>query len=253
MKTLSALDKYFASVDWCRQLMGGDKDDEVVATELAKGLKVRYVKILTEAIKELRCANKAKNTILNLQKKPFDMTNSEHKEKLGELWKLLKGDEPIVWKAVGFHGEPSSNFRGVGVLGLENILHFAKKHNIRAVEVLHNSRSEELYFPFAATSLNVTSWLLEWLSAKKCPLNVVFYNNPNEPLEIFSEVHSYVMLEFSRFWQLSRPKDIMQFGLVAEKFRSKIKEQISHLCDLDWHSEWGFNLSSVNTLLNITI
>lgn len=73
--------------------------------------------------------------------------------------------------------------------------------------------------------LNVTVWLLSLMDEHL--LDVFFYNNPLPVLETFNVIYSFVFLEFSRFWHISRPSNIMQFGDVSRQFRSKITTTLS--------------------------
>lgn len=54
-------------------------------------------------------------------------------------------------------------------------------------------------------------------------LDIFFYNNPGSPIESFNLVYSFVFLEFSRFWQLSRPLNLLQFGEISRKFLDKTR------------------------------
>eukprot|EP00920_Eleutheroschizon_duboscqi_P029863 GHVT01072514.1.p1 GENE.GHVT01072514.1~~GHVT01072514.1.p1 ORF type:complete len:438 (+),score=96.91 GHVT01072514.1:300-1613(+) len=144
-----------------------------------------------------------------------------------------------TWGDLGFQ-TPLKDFRGVGILGVDCLLHFATKHKRRAVEVLEESRNPSHWFPFATTGINVVSWLLEWMSSGD--LNAFFYFEDAAQLDshsVFATIFSFTLLEFSRFWKLHRPKDIMQFGHVSQKFRSKFKETLHDLSNARAHSEWS--------------
>jgi hypothetical protein len=64
-----------------------------------------------------------------LRSTPYDSENPEHEKKLLELWDLLMPGRPLdarvsdSWKEIGFQGEdPKTDFRGMGLLGLENLM-----------------------------------------------------------------------------------------------------------------------------------
>ena len=58
----------------------------------------------------------------------YDSSNTEHEQKLLELWSLLMPARELEsrvsnsWKDIGFQGDdPKTDFRGMGILGLENL------------------------------------------------------------------------------------------------------------------------------------
>ena len=65
-----------------------------------------------------------------LRKTPYDSDNPIHENKLRSLWRALVPDQPLEsrvskqWGDIGFQGDdPSTDFRGMGLLGLENLLY----------------------------------------------------------------------------------------------------------------------------------
>jgi len=70
----------------------------------------------------LRCVEVLKAT-------PYDDSNPDHEAKLMSLWAGLQPDNPLTerltkqWQEIGFQGkDPKTDFRGMGMLGLENLL-----------------------------------------------------------------------------------------------------------------------------------
>jgi ELMO domain-containing protein len=68
---------------------------------------------------------------------PYDEKNEKHEKLLMLLWKVcfpnveLKNRISNQWKDIGFQGtNPSTDFRGVGVFGLWNIIYYATTCNI---------------------------------------------------------------------------------------------------------------------------
>eukprot|EP01071_Lankesteria_metandrocarpae_P005790 Lankesteria_metandrocarpae@DN4130_c1_g1_i1.p1 len=226
----------------------------------------RYHDALLRVIAQIRTAHTARTTLLDISRTTVDpITNPEHAAKLIQLWKSLvdTGDPPpfedvsgstptatgtgshtrtadgayLKWTHLGFQGQPSRDFRGAGLLGLDNLLYFAREHGARAREVFEQSLHSGLWFPFAATGLNVTIWLLSYLEDGK--LSVFYYNNPMPSLDVFGILYSFVFLEFTRFWRLSRPQDIMQFGQVSQRFRQRLDKTLLDLASSRQHSEWN--------------
>lgn len=64
-----------------------------------------------------------------LRKTAYNSEDAEHEAKLLELWALMMPDKQLkarvsdCWKEIGFQGDdPKTDFRGMGILGLENLL-----------------------------------------------------------------------------------------------------------------------------------
>lgn len=61
------------------------------------------------------------------------------------------------WKEVGFQGDdPATDFRGMGLLGLENLLFFARTYPAAAAHVLSHSRHPHYGYSFACVGINLT-------------------------------------------------------------------------------------------------
>ncbi|XP_066405542.1 ELMO domain-containing protein 2 isoform X1 [Molothrus aeneus] len=87
----------------------------------------------------------------NLRKVPYDSENEEHEEQLIELWNLLMPHENLrariskQWCDIGFQGEdPKTDFRGMGLLGLVNLLYFSKHYTNEARQILSRSNHPKL-------------------------------------------------------------------------------------------------------------
>lgn len=67
---------------------------------------------------------------------------------------------------VGFQGnDPSTDFRGSGQLGLENLLFFVSARNEYAQEVLKFSLDKETWYFFAVAGINITGKMLQQIEA----------------------------------------------------------------------------------------
>ncbi|NXY88545.1 ELMD2 protein, partial [Alcedo cyanopectus] len=87
----------------------------------------------------------------NLRKVPYDSNNKEHEEQLIELWNLLMPHENLKariskqWCDIGFQGDdPKTDFRGMGLLGLVNLVYFSKHYTHEARQILSHSNHPKL-------------------------------------------------------------------------------------------------------------
>ncbi|CAG8821050.1 76_t:CDS:2, partial [Dentiscutata erythropus] len=75
------------------------------------------------------------NEINARAKTKYDTKNKLHEKKLLKLWELLMPDEVLQnrygeqWTKIGFQGkDPSTDFRGMGMLALDDLVYYAKNH-----------------------------------------------------------------------------------------------------------------------------
>ncbi|KAJ7371781.1 ELMO domain-containing protein 1 [Desmophyllum pertusum] len=116
------------------------------------------------------------------------------------------------WGDIGFQGkDPQTDFRGMGVLALDNLLFFASKHTAAARKVLSQSHHPHFWFSYAIAGINITSLALQFLN--KGILRSHFYNcKQGRPTVVeFHQVYCYLFFEFSAFWISEEPESVMEF------------------------------------------
>jgi hypothetical protein len=121
-------------------------------------------------LRDLRIINIAATRLDNLKRRVFDDANKEHADLLVQVWTCLMPDarwpglKSPDWSLVGFQGQdPSTDFRGMGLLGLIQLAWFSQNDTECARAVLKTSSHERRYFPFAATSIVMTSLVVDLL------------------------------------------------------------------------------------------
>ncbi|XP_052022609.1 ELMO domain-containing protein 2 isoform X3 [Apodemus sylvaticus] len=87
----------------------------------------------------------------NVRKKPYDSANAQHERLLLKLWSLLmptkklKGRISKQWADIGFQGDdPKTDFRGMGILGLINLVYFSENYTSEAHQILSRSNHPKL-------------------------------------------------------------------------------------------------------------
>lgn len=171
----------------------------------------------------------------------FDDENSGHLELLQELWKLLQPDVPYErlstnWSDIGFQGKnPATDFRGQGMLGLLNLLHFCKNYQPEAQDMLHRPHGG---FPLALAAINISAKLTQLLTTHPGEMgNRLFAgtNSSDEQEGRFDELFSLVFINFESFYsdsiaeylKHSNPAfTIMQFNPIMEKYFKVLTETI---------------------------
>jgi hypothetical protein len=151
------------------------------------------------------------------------------------------------WTEIGFQGnDPATDFRGMGLLGLIQLVHFScREGGELARQVLLDSNHNRRYYPFSATGINFTAFVLELLregrlhsrillkldsSEMRYAVDVEGGPSSNEKLVdlCITEVHETyceIFIEFYRMWVAADPPNIMSFPSifksVKERFRAK--------------------------------
>ncbi|KGL80784.1 ELMO domain-containing protein 2, partial [Tinamus guttatus] len=169
-------------------------------------------------------------SVESLRKVPYDSDNKEHEEQLIELWNLLMPHESLKariskqWCDIGFQGDdPKTDFRGMGMLGLMNLVYFSKHYTEEARQILSRSNHPKLGYSYAIVGINLTEMAYSLL--KSGALKPHLYNAVSglPQLEHFHQFYCYLVYEFDKFWFEEEPESIMHFNQYREKFHEKIK------------------------------
>ncbi|XP_038648385.1 ELMO domain-containing protein 2 [Scyliorhinus canicula] len=167
----------------------------------------------------------------NLRKQPFDSSNQQHENMLIKLWDLLMPHVHLEsritkqWGDIGFQGDdPKTDFRGMGMLGLHNLIFFGDHYTAAARQTLSHSNHPKIGYSYAIVGINLTE--MAYSLMKSGLLKSYFYNlAPGVPqLHHFHQFYCYLMYEFDQFWFKEEPSSIMEFNLYREQFHERIKQ-----------------------------
>ncbi|XP_050417714.1 ELMO domain-containing protein 2 [Patella vulgata] len=176
---------------------------------------------------------KLKNEVELMRTTPYSSDNIHHENKLLQLWNLLMPDTKLEsrisrqWTDIGFQGEdPKTDFRGMGMLGFNQLLYFSENYTKEARNVLSQSHHPQYGYSYAIVGINLTSMIYTLLKGGK--LRTHFYNLKQAPVTIqdLHDVYCYLFQEFNKFWFREKPKDIMEFGRLRDKFNKQIAERL---------------------------
>jgi hypothetical protein len=195
----------------------------------------QFVPSFSRCIEQLHGYETLRRDVELLRTELYDAKNPKHEEKLLKLWSALMPDIELTsrvtkqWQDIGFQGDdPKTDFRGMGMLGLENLLYFATEYKPASSHVLAHSHHPKYGYAFAVVGINLTSMaygLLKDGSAKTHVFNVS-YSLPN--IRIFHQIYCYLFYEFDKFWMEEKPRDIMEFASIRDKFEANIRQSLAN-------------------------
>jgi hypothetical protein len=120
----------------------------------------------------------------------FSHDNPEHEALLIRLWNLVypneicQGTVHSQWTKLGFQSnDPARDFRGMGLLALDNLIYLAEHYAPQMRHILNDTKE----YPFASVGINITSMLFTLLNIKQQALLNEPYYSPawNSPLILF--------------------------------------------------------------------
>lgn len=194
----------------------------------------QFVQSMTVCLRQIYGYKQLKLEVEKLRSEGFDSGNLVHETCLLELWTLLQPDRPLLkrvtkqWQDIGFQGEdPKTDFRGMGILGLQNLIYFAREFGTAAKHILSHSHHPKFGYSFAIVGINITHMAYKLLqdSSLKCHL---YNTNEGRPtLQNFHHFYSYLFTEFDKFWLECQPKDIMEFNRIRDLFENIVRSKLS--------------------------
>uniref|UniRef100_A0A6G1S965 ELMO domain-containing protein 2 n=1 Tax=Aceria tosichella TaxID=561515 RepID=A0A6G1S965_9ACAR len=152
---------------------------------------------------------------------------------------VITPDDSIVssrWSLIGFQGEdPGTDFRGMGLLGLEQLEYLSRKSKYLARDLLKRSLDSKYEYPFAITGINITYHLVKLY--KDGSMKHLYYDygdslfrNKRRNLNLIktlNDLYVELYLRFDCFWRESKPENILVFNELMEDFVNIIRMDMS--------------------------
>ncbi|XP_012289039.1 ELMO domain-containing protein 2 [Orussus abietinus] len=170
-----------------------------------------------------------------LRRTPYNTDDPKHELLLLKLWNLLMPHEPLdarvtkQWQDIGFQGDdPKTDFRGMGILGLENLVYFAQEYHSAATHVLLHSTHPRYGYAFAIVGINLTSMALRLLRDGTAKVHIYNSCKTLPTIRAFHQFYCYLFYEFDGFWIESKPSNMMEFSSIQEKFENSIRMALAN-------------------------
>lgn len=167
----------------------------------------------------------------------YDPVNVNHEKKLMELWNLLRPNIQLQsrrskqWIQIGFQGDdPTTDFRGMGILGLDDLVYFCKYYKDLALETLAISNHTTAWFPFAITGINITAFTLQLVRLRHLQFHFYKFGSTKD---IYHEFYCYLFYNFGQYWNNSNNiLTIMDFNNKFNEFKFNIIKDLENRKDL---------------------
>ena len=164
---------------------------------------------------------------------PFNEENEEHEKMLMSVWNLLKPDEELEnrytkqWGEIGFQGKnPATDFRGMGILSLKNLLYFLESKPAEATKLYSLSLHPRFGYPFAVAGINITSLAFELLRSGKLKAYLYSTDTMKYSLNDFQDLFVRMFCAFSDYYMSSEPENIMEFNQLLGKYKEIITARL---------------------------
>jgi hypothetical protein len=151
---------------------------------------------------------------------PFDSSNPQHAALLAQLEKACDG---VPWQLVGFQSpNPATDFRGGGLLSLENILYFVTRMPVQALSMMHKRKDRTIgntaegvdssNYPWAAVGINITRMIAELVGACTAQGTAPKQQQPRKNWRFLVQPHAFERLYCNAFLVFDSEWDRMKAG-----------------------------------------
>jgi hypothetical protein len=129
------------------------------------------------------------------------------------------------WVEIGFQGnDPASDFRGMGLLGLNDLLYFVQAHASHALSCLQHASHPVYWYPYAIVGINITKLAYQILESKKLQLYLFQYGTD---VDTYQEFYCYLFYKFNQFWITHQPMlTVMDFEAKFGEFKMQIEKEL---------------------------
>ncbi|CAO3597997.1 unnamed protein product [Absidia cylindrospora] len=162
----------------------------------------------------------------------FDSTNQVHEKKLLKLWTcLMPGTELEArltrqWGDIGFQGnDPASDFRGMGMQGLDDLVYYAKTYPGASQRAFISSQHPISWYPFAIVGINISQFTIQLLRTRQLQHYLFQYGIS---YSIYQDLYCFLYTTFNDYWiSHENPRlTVMEFEQTFKTFKQTIHGQI---------------------------
>ncbi len=182
--------------------------------------------VLKESLSRIVQMERLVADVITRARTHFD--HKQHLHLLQDFWLSLNnstdkapGIPDKLWQDLGFQGvDPSTDFRGMGLLGLDQLRAFAQTNQKTAHNIWQQSKLGSAWFTFATVGINITALLYSLLVSRSA--DEFFYSN-NPTIETFHLAYQQIFQLFAIDWVVEGAVDVMDFGRIFAKLRKEVE------------------------------
>lgn len=185
--------------------------------------------VLCATIKQFCGVSKLLHEVEEIRSTKYDSENNEHEELLMSLWNSLKPDVRLSarkteeWGDIGFQGrDPATDFRGMGLLGLRNLVDFASSWKQQSQAILADTATHTNWYGMAIAGISLTGDI--YTNLKKRNLNSYFYRY-GSTLDSFTGLYAHFFTYFNACWAKANPPNVMSYMYIHNDFLSDVLKQ----------------------------
>eukprot|EP01083_Nonionella_stella_P278055 945442_1 len=125
-----------------------------------------------------------------------------------------------AWEFIGFQAEkPWTDFRGVGVFGLRQLMYFADRYPTYSQSILSYcmQHGQLKCFSYAITGINITFDVMQWFRSRKA--NRFYYKHIcHDPrwngLDAMHVLYCLAYVKFHSIWESNPPETVMEYASI---------------------------------------
>eukprot|EP00794_Sanderia_malayensis_P014376 gene14373-15874_t len=192
-----------------------------------------FTEMMPVLLAKILSYNKLAANVEKIRSIPYDEKDEEHEILLLKLWNSLKPDDclngryTLQWGEIGFQGKnPATDFRGMGILSLRNLIFFIDKQPDEVKRMFSLSLHPRFGYPFSVAGINLTGVAFDLLRSGK--LKSYFYatDETSYNIEHFQDVFIRLFNGFTTYYISSEPENIMEFNQLLGKYKEIISSRL---------------------------
>lgn len=189
---------------------------------------------LKQCLQDIKGVNEFIATVKLMASKSFDKSEQQHEHKLEQLWQLLLprqersgGRYTREWGRIGFQqSDPASDFRGGGMLGLEQLLHLASNRTSIARKMISEPSEEASRYPWACVGINLTMQAMRILEDRKIDKSL-YGKSPDDALRVFHDLYADMFEVLHHRWVAAKPENLLDFPPVLKESLAEVEIELS--------------------------
>ncbi|KRY87242.1 Adenylyl cyclase-associated protein 2 [Trichinella pseudospiralis] len=185
-------------------------------------LKIRFKYCLEKIIGY----EKLLKNVEDVRKIHYNPYDKAHEKQLLKVVQLVSAVDQR-WVELGFQGkDPSTDFRGMGLLGLQQLIYLCETERQKSLAMLSRSLNPRHGYPFAIVGINMSFLTRELLLEGH--LKSFFYAKSRCHLSMqeLHDVYRYCFYRFDQLWAINKPENEMAFGEIRAQLKADLLSEL---------------------------